>query len=132
MLLFHVNVDVVADKYQVPRLRLQAARHVARFLNLMLKYATKHSKHAKVRDMLDLSGLLERLYEVMAAEDERCLLRKAVSDVLMAHKTTNPIGPPRILVDEVMECAREIEGFGKDVYVRTMAKADKLEETGAS
>lgn len=127
MLLFHVEVYVVADKYDLPHLSVQAARHTARCLTLCLEYAVGHPKHPHLRAMIDLNGLLTRVYDVTAASDETCLLRKTVLDVILSHPTTKSTGPPGILTDEVTKCVREVEGFGRDMYIRTMAEAKKLE-----
>ncbi|KAH5035261.1 hypothetical protein HBI74_061890 [Parastagonospora nodorum] len=126
-LLFHVEVYVVADKYLMEQLRQRAAVHMGIFLKRYLEAIfAKRTSPAPTIAAVNIHECLTKIYAATVAGDENTPLRKAVLDVLMSHRTTRSTGEPGCMTAEVMRCAREIEGFGRDMYVRTMGEAAKL------
>ncbi|EAT89667.1 hypothetical protein SNOG_02936 [Parastagonospora nodorum SN15] len=126
-LLFHVEVYVVADKYLMEQLRQRAAVHMGIFLKRYLEAIfAKRTSPAPTIAAVNIHECLTKIYAATVAGDENTPLRKAVTDVLMSHRTTRSTGEPGCMTAKVMRCAREIEGFGRDMYVRTMGEAAKL------
>jgi len=126
-LLYHVDVYIVADKYLMPQLRLRAAFYVGKWMNRYLDVVQQsQASPGPIIAIINLHGCLSKIYEAAAAGNENTPLRKAVLDVIMSHVTTRSTGPPGIMTAEVMRCVREIDGFGRDMYVRTMGEAAKL------
>jgi hypothetical protein len=126
-LLFHVDIYAVADKYLLPHLQQRAAHHVGKYLNIYLdSILASPNNVAAIIAMTNLHECLTKIYKVTAAGDVNTLLRHAVLDVLVSHAATRSTGKPGPMTAEVMRCAREIDGFGADMYVRTMSEVAKL------
>jgi hypothetical protein len=128
IVLYHIDVYAVADKYDVPRLRTVAAAHVIKCLVVYFDLAEKQPKHPKLIPTLNLPELVEKVYKITGAWDEKEPLRKAMLDLIVKHPASKSTGPPGALVSEVLKCARLIESFGRDMYIRTMQDVAKLDK----
>lgn len=86
-----------------------------------------HASPAPTIAKINIHGCLTKIYTATAAGDENTMLRKSVLDIIMVHSTTRSTGQPGVMTAEVMRCAREIDGFGRDIYVRTIGETAKLD-----
>ena len=109
----------MADKYDAPKLRGLAARHLKNLLKATFDLVP-NMLPAQVIQIVGLRGILDRVYEVTGQWDLNDPLRKAVLDVIFEHDASKPVGvaKPGVLAAEVVKAARDMLEFGRDMFLR--------------
>lgn len=121
ILLFHVSVYTVVDKYQAPRIREHALTHICNWLRGVLNVTQTRGASPQMVAIVGLRGIIEKVYEVTGHMDLNDPLRKTILDVIMEHPATKPVNAkPGTLIDEVVKIATDIPDFGRDMFLRTM------------
>ncbi|KAH7378309.1 hypothetical protein BKA66DRAFT_467030 [Pyrenochaeta sp. MPI-SDFR-AT-0127] len=125
---FHISMYVVADKYDAPKIREYAADRVTKLLTLAFNTVKDLSASSALIQVIDLRGILDKVYEHTGHRNMEEPLRKAVLRVVMGHPATRPLSmrKPGVLVSEIVKIAESIPDFGRDMFLQTMGTVPSL------
>lgn len=121
IVLFHISVYTVVDKYQAPRIREAVLLHIRNWLRGAFNFTQVRGGIPPTVEVVGLRGIVEKVYGITGHVDLDEPLRKTLLDVIMEHPATKPINiKPGTLAGEVVKAAGDIPDFGRDMFLRTM------------